>query len=286
MQELAPEMKKLQEKYKDDKQALVQAQMELYRKHGINPFGTCWLLLLADADLHGPVLRLAGEHPLPPGAASGRRGSTTWRRPDMLFCVGRSTSRGISQPARLRRLLLPGAVLQPAAGHRGGADDRAAEDDDAAADGRAAGDAAEDDEVHDGLHGPDVLQGGGGLCIYFIASSLWGFAERKLLPKFKPQGATGTHPQGEPYRWVPAKAVANGPATSTDVTRKPKRGRRRKKEAQGPLGSRPRRRGAPKMGAADEESKSASGPFPQLGPHTRQRLGDWWIEVLKQAEKK
>ncbi len=27
-----------------------------------------------------------------------------------------------------------------------------------------------------------------GLCIYFIASSLWGIAERKLLPKTLPQG--------------------------------------------------------------------------------------------------
>ena len=25
-----------------------------------------------------------------------------------------------------------------------------------------------------------------GLCVYFIASSLWGFAERRLLPKKKP----------------------------------------------------------------------------------------------------
>ena len=27
-----------------------------------------------------------------------------------------------------------------------------------------------------------------GLCLYFIASSLWGIAERKLLPKSKPPG--------------------------------------------------------------------------------------------------
>ena len=46
MQQLAPEMKKFQEKYKDDKQGMAAAQMELYRKHGVNPFGTCWLLLL------------------------------------------------------------------------------------------------------------------------------------------------------------------------------------------------------------------------------------------------
>jgi YidC/Oxa1 family membrane protein insertase len=31
-----------------------------------------------------------------------------------------------------------------------------------------------------------------GLCVYFIASSLWGMAERKLLPKAKPGAATAT----------------------------------------------------------------------------------------------
>ena len=30
-----------------------------------------------------------------------------------------------------------------------------------------------------------------GLCLYFIATSVWGIAERKLLPKRKPALATG-----------------------------------------------------------------------------------------------
>src|SRR5205823_3055646 len=46
MQELGPEIKKLQEKHKDDKQALQMATMDLYRKHGVNPFGTCWFMFL------------------------------------------------------------------------------------------------------------------------------------------------------------------------------------------------------------------------------------------------
>src|SRR5262249_49338410 len=37
MQALGPEMKKVQEKYKDDPQGRNQAVMELYRKHGVNP---------------------------------------------------------------------------------------------------------------------------------------------------------------------------------------------------------------------------------------------------------
>src|SRR5581483_8994864 len=46
MQALAPELKKLQEKYKHDRQAMGMAQMELYRKHGVNPLGSCWILFL------------------------------------------------------------------------------------------------------------------------------------------------------------------------------------------------------------------------------------------------
>jgi YidC/Oxa1 family membrane protein insertase len=41
MQDLQPELKKLQEKYKDDQQTLVSKQQELYRQHGVNPLGGC-----------------------------------------------------------------------------------------------------------------------------------------------------------------------------------------------------------------------------------------------------
>ena len=37
-----------------------------------------------------------------------------------------------------------------------------------------------------------------GLCVYFIASSLWGLAERKLLPKAQPAGAGGPAPEPPP----------------------------------------------------------------------------------------
>jgi YidC/Oxa1 family membrane protein insertase len=41
MQTLAPEMKKLQQKYKADKQLLNEEMMKLYREHGVNPVGGC-----------------------------------------------------------------------------------------------------------------------------------------------------------------------------------------------------------------------------------------------------
>jgi YidC/Oxa1 family membrane protein insertase len=46
MAALSPELKKLQEKYKDDPQKLTQKQMELWREHKVNPFGSCLPMVL------------------------------------------------------------------------------------------------------------------------------------------------------------------------------------------------------------------------------------------------
>jgi len=46
MQALQPEMQRLQDKHKDDPQALQRSVMELYKREGVNPFSGCWPLLL------------------------------------------------------------------------------------------------------------------------------------------------------------------------------------------------------------------------------------------------
>lgn len=76
MQKLAPQMKKLQEKYKDDRQRLNQEMMKLYQEHQVNPFGSClplvaqmpvfislFYMLRKDLklDICGPALREAGK---------------------------------------------------------------------------------------------------------------------------------------------------------------------------------------------------------------------------------
>jgi YidC/Oxa1 family membrane protein insertase len=86
-----------------------------------------------------------------------------------------------------------------------------------------------------------------GLCVYFIASSLWGLAERKLLPKKKPGISGGTPPGG-----------GGGP---------PGGGR-------GPAGSRgPGGRGKSRGPKKEDDSRFS-------------KVRNWWHEVLKQAEKK
>jgi YidC/Oxa1 family membrane protein insertase len=46
LQRLQPEMKKIQQRYKDDKQRQQQAMMEFYREHQVNPLGSCLPLIL------------------------------------------------------------------------------------------------------------------------------------------------------------------------------------------------------------------------------------------------
>jgi YidC/Oxa1 family membrane protein insertase len=46
MQLVAPQLKEIQEKYKDDRERQQRAMMELYQKEGVNPFSSCLPFLL------------------------------------------------------------------------------------------------------------------------------------------------------------------------------------------------------------------------------------------------
>jgi YidC/Oxa1 family membrane protein insertase len=46
LQRLAPEMKRIQERYKEDKQRQQQEMMKFYQEHGVNPLGSCLPLVL------------------------------------------------------------------------------------------------------------------------------------------------------------------------------------------------------------------------------------------------
>ncbi len=46
MQKLQPQLKRLQEKHRNDRQAFAQAQMDLFREHQVSPFGSCLPMLL------------------------------------------------------------------------------------------------------------------------------------------------------------------------------------------------------------------------------------------------
>jgi YidC/Oxa1 family membrane protein insertase len=66
IQELAPEMAKLKEQYKNDKQGLITAQAQLYKQHGANPASGCLpqviqlLILIALFSVFNTILRSDG----------------------------------------------------------------------------------------------------------------------------------------------------------------------------------------------------------------------------------
>lgn len=67
MQELQPEILKLQKKYADDKEKLAREQMKLYREAGINPLGGCLPLLIQLPLLYGlwqAIMRTLAVSPL------------------------------------------------------------------------------------------------------------------------------------------------------------------------------------------------------------------------------
>lgn len=75
MQQLQPELNKLREKYKNDREKMSQAQMELYREYGINPLGGCLPLIVQLPillGLYGAIITALGATPFQLIDLSGR----------------------------------------------------------------------------------------------------------------------------------------------------------------------------------------------------------------------
>jgi YidC/Oxa1 family membrane protein insertase len=260
MAKLSPELKKIKEKYKDDFQAQSQAQQELYRRHGINPFATlggCLLLFtqmpvflgLYYALQESIFLRLAPFFSWLP-----------WIRnlaaPDMLFSwvpwdlTLSQRIPWISTPEAQGSMLYLGPffnllpvvavsfmivqqkLMTPPA--------------------------TDEQQVMQQkmmkymmvFIGVMFYKVAAGLCVYFIASSLWGLAERKLNPRAKPgmAGAGGTSPGG-----------GGTPASLPPPTSRPRPETRR-----------------PRVDGRKKQPRNA----------TLQKMHDWWNDVLEQAKKK
>ncbi|HVO43164.1 MAG TPA: YidC/Oxa1 family membrane protein insertase [Aggregatilineales bacterium] len=67
MQELQPKLKKLQEKYKGNREQLSQEQMKLYQEHGVNPLAGCLPLLIQFPiliGLYSAIMRALATSPL------------------------------------------------------------------------------------------------------------------------------------------------------------------------------------------------------------------------------
>jgi YidC/Oxa1 family membrane protein insertase len=73
MQELQPKLRELQEKHKGEREKLAQAQMDLYREHGVNPFGGCLPLIIQMPVLFGLYRAIYDLGPAGSGELAGER---------------------------------------------------------------------------------------------------------------------------------------------------------------------------------------------------------------------
>jgi len=113
MQALAPELKALQEKYKDDVQKLTQKQWEMYRKHKVSPMSGCLPMLIQMPVFIGfftmirSAIELRGAHFL--WVADLAKPDTLFMIPGLTFVPFISTPEGL--PFNLLPLLMGGAML-------------------------------------------------------------------------------------------------------------------------------------------------------------------------------
>jgi YidC/Oxa1 family membrane protein insertase len=186
MAELQPEIKRITEKYKKDMEAKTKAMQELYRQHNFNPFGGCLVLVIQLPILIGlyKSLMLNVELRDAPLISSAVRWCSNLAGPDMLFNwtpflpqYVTTTGSGIFFLGPFFNLLpivsiclflWQQKVMMPPA-----ADEQA----------------AMQQKVMKYMMlfmGILFFKVASGLCLYIIATTIWGVCERKFLPKAAP----------------------------------------------------------------------------------------------------
>jgi YidC/Oxa1 family membrane protein insertase len=213
MQELQPEMKKITEKFKNDQLKRHQAMQELWRKHNYHPMAGCLPMLLQLPIFIGLYRALMIDINLrqAPLINEAFGWCTNLAAPDMLFRWSTFMPEFIVNHMGPYFNLLPILTVilflwQQKMFMPPPADENAA-------------------MQQKMMQYMMIFMGymfftvPSGLCIYFIASSLWGIAERKLLPKSAAAGATEA--AAAP---APAAVTTNGKAAAA-VRRKKRRNR-------------------------------------------------------------
>ena len=229
MQELQPELKKLQEKYKKDLEKRTKAQQDLFRKHNYNPMGGCLVMFLQLPIFLGLYRALMVDIELrqAPLFSENIRWCSNLAGPDMLFDWTSWMPDFVTQATGFLGLgpyfnLLPlftvflfifqqKMFMPPPADEQQAMQQKIM-------------------KYMMVVIGFMFYKVASGLCIYFIASSLWGIAERKLLPKpAKPDAADDSTalPTGEPPAETKAK-VAPGKNGSNRSSKKAKKRQRRR----------------------------------------------------------
>ncbi len=213
MQQLQPEIKKIQEKYKDLEKR-TQAQRELFRKNNYNPMGGCLLMFVQLPIFLGLYRALMVDVELRQAPLFGEaiRWCSNLAAPDMLFDWTGFMPGFVVDMFGPYFNVLPLVTVALFIGQQKmfmppPADEQAA----------LQQKMMQYMMVFIGLMFYKVASG---LCLYFIASTLWGMAERKFLPKAQAQlAATPAEPaKAEPR----SQANSNGKRRSGRTKRKQK----------------------------------------------------------------
>jgi YidC/Oxa1 family membrane protein insertase len=196
MQELQPEIKKIQERYKKDLEGRTKAQQELFRKHNYNPLSGCLVLFIQLPIMVGLYRSLQVDVELRDASLLGHavRWCSNLAGPDMLYDWSAFMPDAITSGIGMFGLgpyfnLLPMLtivlfIVQQKMLMPPPADESAA---------------VQQKVMNFMMIFMGILfyKVASGLCIYFIASSLWGLAERKFLPKTaKASSGNGDAPAG------------------------------------------------------------------------------------------
>ena len=181
MQELAPEMKRIAEKYKDDMEKRAQAQRELFRKNNYNPLAGCLPMFLQLPIFIGLYRSLSvdielRQAPLIPGldwCANLAGPDQLWRWDGVLPAFLGSETGFLGPYLNILPLFSVGLMLVQQ---------------------KMFTPPPQDEQQAMQLKmmkymmiffGFMFFRVPAGLCLYFITSSLWGIGERKLIPKPK-----------------------------------------------------------------------------------------------------
>ena len=188
MQELAPEIKKIQEKHKGNAEAKMRAQQELFRKHNYNPLAGCLPLffqlpifiglyrsLMVDVELRQAPLISEAIRWCSNLAAPDKLFNWSWLMPEFITS-GRGMF-GLGPYFNVLPLVAVAIFLWQQKMFMPPPTDEQS--------------AMQQTMMKYMMVFMGVLfyKVAAGLCIYFIASSLWSIAERKLLPKSHPPAA-------------------------------------------------------------------------------------------------
>lgn len=185
MQILQPEIKKLAEKHKNDSQARMKAQQELFRKHNYNPMAGCLPIFIQMPIFIGLYRCLMVDIELrdAPLISHAIRWCSNLAAPDMLFnwsgfmpefinngvgIMGLGPYFNILPIVTIILFIMQQKIMMPPA-----ADEQAAMQQKMM-------------KYMMIFMGVMFFKVASGLCIYFIVSTLWGFGERRFLPKHAP----------------------------------------------------------------------------------------------------